>query len=85
MVGVSTDDEETLRRFREQHDLPYPLVSDPQAEIAAAYQARWPLVRIARRVSYLIGRDRKVRFAFRSERDARAHAEQVLREAARSG
>ena len=81
MVGVSTDDQATLDRFRDEHQLPYPLVPDPRGQIAGAYRARWPLVRIARRVTYLIGRDRKVRFAFRSERDARAHAERVLREA----
>ena len=38
----------------------------------------------ARRVTYLIGRDRKIRLAFRSERDFTAHPERVLREAARA-
>jgi peroxiredoxin len=83
VVGVSTDDPATLQRFHQEQDLPYPLVSDAAGEIARAYRARWPIVRLARRVTYLIGRDRKVRLAFRSERNVRAHPERVLQEAAR--
>ena len=82
VVGVSTDSAETLARFRAEHDLPFPLVSDRGSKIARAYRASWPLIGLARRVTYLVGRDRRVRLAFRSERDPRAHPARVLREAA---
>jgi peroxiredoxin len=84
VVGVSTDDPGQLQRFHAEQDLPYPLVSDASGEITRAYRARWPIVGLARRVTYLIGPDRKIRLAFRSERDVRAHPERVLQEAARS-
>ena len=82
MVGISRDPPETLDRFRREHVLPFPLVSDASGQIARAYRARWPLVGLARRVTYLVGRDRKVRLAFHSERDVKAHPDRVLQEAA---
>ena len=84
MVGVSTDDPATLQRFHDEQDLPYPLVSDAGGEITRAYRARWPILGLARRVTYLVGPDRTIRLAFRSERNVRAHPERVLQEAARS-
>jgi peroxiredoxin len=83
-VGVSTDAPATLQRFHQEQDLPYPLVSDAGGSITRAYRVRWPIVGLARRVTYLIGPDRKIRLAFRSERDARAHPARVLQETARS-
>jgi thioredoxin-dependent peroxiredoxin len=84
VIGVSTDPAATLQRFREERGLPYALVSDAGGSITRAYRARWPIIGLARRVTYLIGRDRKIRLAFRSERDFTAHPERVLREAARA-
>lgn len=39
VVGVSPDKPEKLARFREEHELPFPLLSDPDHEMAAAYGA----------------------------------------------
>jgi thioredoxin-dependent peroxiredoxin len=83
VVGVSTDDPATLQRFHQEQDLPYPLVSDAAGQITRAYRARWPIVGLARRVTYLVGPDRTIRLAFRSERNVRSHPERVLQEAAR--
>jgi peroxiredoxin Q/BCP len=84
VVGVSTDDVETLGRFQEERDLPYPLVSDAKGVIARAYRARWPILGRARRVTYLVGQDRTVRLAFHSEMDFTAHVERVLEAATRA-
>jgi thioredoxin-dependent peroxiredoxin len=48
-------------------------VSDPDGRVLRAYRVRWPLVGLARRVSYVVGRDRKIQRAFSSELDAEAH------------
>ena len=82
MVGVSTDPQDVLDRFRAERTLPFALVADPSARIAGDYRARWPLIRVARRVTYLVGRDRTIRLAFRSERKVAAHAAKVLEAAA---
>jgi peroxiredoxin len=76
-VGVSRDPQETSDRFCESLDLPYALVGDPEGVIARAYRVGWPLIGLARRVTYLVGRDRRVRLAFHSELDVTAHVEAV--------
>jgi peroxiredoxin Q/BCP len=73
VVGVSKDRQETSDRFRKSLELPYPLVGDPEGVILRAYKVRWPLVGLARRVTYVVGRDRKIRQAFHSEFDIDAH------------
>ena len=37
VVGISADDIESHRAFREKHDLPFVLLSDPDLEVAATY------------------------------------------------
>lgn len=73
MVGVSGDPQEVSDRFREELDLPFPLVGDPGATIISAYGVKWPLVRIASRVTFIIDRDRHVAAAHKSQRDIDGH------------
>lgn len=78
MVGVSADSQEKNDRFRKALDLPYPLLGDTGGKIARAYGVRWPLIGLARRGSFLVGRDRKLRSAFLSELDVEAHVTKAL-------
>ena len=39
ILGVSPDQPEKLNRFRQEYDLPFPLLSDPDHAIAEAYGA----------------------------------------------
>lgn len=39
ILGVSTDTAESHRKFREQHDLPFPLLVDEDAKVATDYGA----------------------------------------------
>ena len=39
VVGISPDKPEKLRRFREEHGLPFPLLSDPDRKVLEAYGA----------------------------------------------
>jgi peroxiredoxin len=76
-VGVSADPQEANDRFRETLDLPFALVGDPGGAILKAYKVRWPLVGIAKRVTYVIGRDKTILKAFHSEVNMTAHAAQA--------
>ncbi len=73
MVAVSTDSQSTNDRFQEELCLPFPVVGDPEGEITRLYGARWPIVGMARRITYLVGRDKKVKLAFESQFDVKAH------------
>jgi peroxiredoxin Q/BCP len=77
VVGVSNDLQQTNDRFRSSLELPYPMVGDPEATILKAYDVRWPIVGICRRISYVIGRDRKIRHAFKSETNPDAHVSEA--------
>ena len=74
---MSGDTPETNERFRKSLDLPFPLVGDPNKTILKAYRVRWPLIGLAKRVTYVIGRDRKVLLAYRNERSMSSHAAQA--------
>jgi peroxiredoxin Q/BCP len=77
VVGVNGDPQEANDRFRESLDLPFPLVGDPKGTILKSYGVRWPIIGIAKRVTYVIGKDRTVLSAFRNERNMTAHAAQA--------
>jgi peroxiredoxin len=77
VVGVSADEQETSDRFRASLELPYPLVGDPKGEILKAYQVRWPVIGLARRVTYEIARNGTIANAFESQFDADEHVAQA--------
>lgn len=74
VVGVSTDPPAKSERFRRELELPFPLVGDPEGRIVRAYRARWPIVGWARRVTYVVGSDRRIREAYHSETAVLEHA-----------
>ncbi len=78
VVGVTKGPQEKSDRFRESLDLPYPLVGDADGSIVKAYKVRWPLIGLARRTTYVIGRDRTIRLAYNDETNMTAHAARAL-------
>ncbi len=60
VLGVSTQDELSHQRFAAKYNLNFPLIADTDGKIADAYGVRAPNKQIARRVSFLIGRDGKI-------------------------
>lgn len=77
MVGVSSDAQATSDDFCRQLELPFPLVGDPHGKILRAYGVRLPVLGLARRVTYLVGRDARVRLAFESQFNVSAHLARV--------
>lgn len=49
VLAVSPDPPEPLRQFRELHDLPFPLLSDPSHQVLAAYGAWGEKINYGRR------------------------------------
>lgn len=66
IVGVSTNAQRANDSFKEHLCLPFALVGDADESISRAYGVRIPIIGIARRVTYLIGRDRRVKLAIES-------------------
>ncbi len=77
LVGVSSDRQETNDRFVESLCLPFPVVGDKSGDVLRAFGVRIPVLGLARRVTFLIGSDRRIRLAFESQFDAQAHIAKV--------
>lgn len=52
-------------------------MGDPSGKILRAYGVRIPLLGVARRVTFVVGRDRRVRSVHESQFDAESHASQA--------
>ncbi len=61
VVGVSFDSAESHKKFIAQHSLNFRLLADEDGKIADAFGARKPGKDSARRVSFLIGTDGKIK------------------------
>jgi peroxiredoxin Q/BCP len=60
VVGVSFDSGESHLKFIAKHNLNFPLLADTDGKIADAYGVRIEGRNVARRVSFLIGKDGKI-------------------------
>jgi thioredoxin-dependent peroxiredoxin len=60
LVGISPQDAVSHRRFASAFGLPFPLLADPDKEVVKAFGVDGPLGFGVRRVTYLIGPDRRI-------------------------
>ena len=75
MIGISTDNEESHKKFADHWKLPFKLVSDPKGEIAAKFGVPVQDKYIARQ-TFVIGADGNVKKVYRKVSVAE-HASQV--------
>ena len=90
VIGVSPQDEDSHRRFKEKHKLPFTLVCDPEKIAIRMYDADGPFGFGVRRITYLIGQGQKIQAAVEANVNIAKHQEFiakaiVLREAAGLG
>jgi len=60
VAGVSPQDAESHRRFRDKYDLPFTLLSDPDKVVIQMYEVDGPFGVGVRRATFLISQDRKI-------------------------
>lgn len=76
VYGVSTDSVESHRRFRDEHQLPFDLLSDPDGAVAASYGV--PVrAGFTARMSFLVDAQGNVARVF-PDVDPAVHADEVL-------
>jgi peroxiredoxin Q/BCP len=76
VVGVSTDDVRSHARFAEEHELPFPLLSDPDGNVLRLYGVPSRLG-MAARVTFIIDREGRIARVF-PDVDPAVHADEVL-------
>lgn len=78
VIGASVDTPEANRKWAEKHGLHMPLISDPGEHIvAAAFGVARPLVGVAKRTTWLIEADGKLRKIY-PKVSPKGHAAEVL-------
>lgn len=83
VIGVSPDDDASHEKFATAHELPFPLVADPERAIIEAYGVWGEKKNYGRtymglqRTTFLIGPDGVIRHVFKRPKTA-AHAEEIL-------
>jgi thioredoxin-dependent peroxiredoxin len=78
-VGISADTIEKQHEFASRHSLGYPLLSDPDRSVAAAYGVKRSLRLLPnQRATFVIDPDRTVLEVVRSEINMNAHADKAL-------
>ena len=63
VAGISPQDEDSHQRFREEHQLPFILLSDPEKIAIKMYDVDGPFGVGVRRATFLINQDRKIQDA----------------------
>jgi thioredoxin-dependent peroxiredoxin len=77
IFGVSRDSEESHRKFRQNHSLPFPLVADESGDVQRAYGVPSKMGIMAARMTFLVGRDGKIAHVW-PDVDPGVHAVEVL-------
>ena len=67
VAGISPQDEESHQRFREEHNLPFILFSDPEKVAIKMYDVDGPFGVGVRRATFLIGQDRSINDAMMAD------------------
>lgn len=78
LVGVSVDTVKTQCEFAEQEDIHFSLLGDEARTISKAYDVLWPVLRVDRRVTYIIGPDGVIESVIRHEVRVYKHLDDVL-------
>jgi peroxiredoxin Q/BCP len=87
VAGISPQDEDSHQRFRDEHDLPFILLSDPDKVVVKMYDVDGPFGVGVRRATFLINQDRTIQDAVQADVRIGRHQEfiekaVVLRETA---
>lgn len=79
MIGVSSDSVASHCAFAEEQELPFPILSDPGDQVRKAYGVRPSAFGLLPgRVTFVIGKDRKIRHVYRSMLGLRKHVRTAL-------
>ncbi|WP_111669658.1 peroxiredoxin [Algoriphagus litoralis] len=79
VFGISRDDIPTHERFKKEYKLPFDLLSDQTGKVCQAYDALIPLIKMPKRVTYLIDQSHKIAGVFADMFESKGHIESMLK------
>lgn len=78
VFGISRDSIESHHKFKAAHKLPFDLLSDSSGKVCQAYDALIPLIKMPKRVTYLIDQEGKIAGVFSDMFEAKGHINAML-------
>ncbi len=78
LVGISVDKSERNCRFATEENLQFRLIGDESRVISEKFGVVWPILRVDRRATFLIGLDGRVADIFHHEVQVHRHLTDVL-------
>ncbi len=79
IVGISTDDHDTQCLFAQSLRTPFAMIGDHDRAISKAYGVLWPIVGLARRVTFIVNPLRTIEAVLHHEINISQHRDEVLR------
>ena len=79
VFGISKDSITTHLKFKEAHQLPFDLLSDPSGKVCKAYKALIPILKVPKRITYLLNKDHEIEAVFESMFDAAGHIKAMMK------
>lgn len=80
VFGISRDSIESHEKFKAKHQLPFELLSDEKGNVCKAYDALIPIVKIPKRITYLIDSEGKIKASYSDMFDGKSHLKQMITE-----
>ncbi|HUY86704.1 MAG TPA: peroxiredoxin [Acidimicrobiales bacterium] len=77
-IGISADKVAKQKQFSDKHGFDYPLLSDPDRKVAAAYGVKRPGPLFNKRATFVIGADQRLIAVITSELNMDKHADEAL-------
>jgi peroxiredoxin Q/BCP len=78
LIGISVDKFERQCRFATEEGLQFRLIGDESRSISEQYGVIWPVLRVDRRATFIVGLDGRVEDVFHHEVQVYRHLEDVL-------
>ncbi len=80
LVGISRDSIASHQEFKEMHKLPFELLADESGAVCKAYKALMPIVRVPKRITYLLNAKHEIVAVHEGLFDGPAHVEAMMKE-----
>lgn len=78
VIGISSDSQASHQQFAQTHQLPFPLLSDPNGLTRAAYGIPKTFGLLPGRMTFVIDPQQRIRMAYSSQFNAKSHIEKAL-------
>ena len=78
IVGISQDTAEDHKKFKEEHQLSFDLLSDTSGKVCKQYDALMPIVKVPKRITYLIDAEQRVRAVYSDMFGATKHIKSMI-------